>query len=71
MKKKLLKYVNRKVPKNKIVQKKHISNFNTNLKQNKNNINTNRKKNILTKNEDENIGTQGQHEIQDQEIQGM
>ena len=42
-------------------------NSNTNPKQNKNN-NTNKKKkkkNILTKNEDEKIGTYKQHEIQE------
>jgi len=43
-KKKLLKPINGKVSKNKIEQKKHIFNSNTNLKQNKNNNNTNRKK---------------------------
>ena len=41
--KKTLKTRNQKVQKNKIEQKKHISNSNTNLEQNKNN-NTNKKK---------------------------
>jgi len=44
MHKKILKSVNQKVPKNKIRQKKYISNSNTNPKLNKNNVNTNRKK---------------------------
>jgi len=44
MKKKTLKTCNRKVSKNKIGQKKCISNYNTNPKQNKNNSNTNLKK---------------------------
>jgi len=44
MQKKNSKLINRKVPKNKIGQKKRISNSNTNPKQNKNNINTNGKK---------------------------
>jgi len=43
-KKKFLKFVNLKVPKNKIGQKKDISNFSTNPKQNKNYNNTNKNK---------------------------
>jgi len=42
--KKTLETVNLKVPKNKTRQKKHISNYNTNPKQNKNDNNTNRTK---------------------------
>jgi len=30
-----------------------------------------KRKNILTKDEDENIGIHGQHEIQDEDIQGI
>jgi len=40
-------------------------NSNTNPKQNKNNNTNKKKKNILTKNEDEKIGTYKQHEIQE------
>jgi len=63
MKKILLKPINRKVPKNKIGQKKHI--LILIQIQNKIKITTTQieRKNILTKNDDENIGTQRQHEF--------
>jgi len=71
MKKELLKLVNRKALKNKIGQKKCISNSNTNPKQNKNN-------NINRKNKHTNQKwrwkywyTHGQHDIQDEDIQEM
>jgi len=70
MKKKLLKSVNWKVPKKKKRQKKYI----LILIQMKNKIKITatqiERKNKLTRNEDGQIGTHGQHEIQDK-IQGM